>query len=502
MGKITMNNPLIWADVPDPSVIRVNSTYYMVSTSMHSMPGCPIMKSNNLRDWQLVNYVFETLEGNDAHNLKDGHHIYGKGSWAACLRYHNGVFYVCFSSNDMNQFYVYTTNNIEQGPWERHVIDGLYHDPSLLFDQGRVFVIHGNGRISITELTEDATARKRDGVNQLLFETESEGIGLRCEGCHAYKLNGYYYLFFIEWPSTGNRRRRQLCYRSEDLFGPYERKIILDDDMDYDNQGVAQGGIVETAEGEWYAILFQDHGAVGRVPVIVPLMWSNNWPLLGINGKVPKSFAAQLPHAEQTAIVSSDEFDYQENRLGLKWQWNHNPDNALWSFTARRGFLRLEAGHLAKSVEYARNTLTQRTEGPRCSAATLMDLRQMKPGDKAGLVALQHHFGTIGVEIADNREKWITMSRKGEDGLEEKVESIPFHGERIYLKMSFNFIDNTDAATFAYSEDGENWRQLGTILQLRYTLDHFMGCRIGLYNYATKQPGGIVDFAYFRYEKW
>lgn len=82
MKESFVTNPILWADVPDPSVIRVDDIYYMVSTSMHSMPGCPIMKSKNLKDWEIINYVFQTLEDNDAHNLMNGQHIYGKGSWA------------------------------------------------------------------------------------------------------------------------------------------------------------------------------------------------------------------------------------------------------------------------------------------------------------------------------------------------------------------------------------------------------------------------------------
>src|SRR5690606_23862116 len=127
---------------------------------------------------------------------------------------------------------------------------------SLLFDDGRVFVIYGNGEIRIKELTEDATAIQPGGINRLLFTTEREGIGLRCEGCHAYKINGYYYLFFIDWPTVGNKRRRVLCYRSRELLGPYEHRVLLDDDMGYFNNGVAQGGIVDTPSGEWYAVLF------------------------------------------------------------------------------------------------------------------------------------------------------------------------------------------------------------------------------------------------------
>lgn len=399
----------------------------------------------------------------------------------------------------MRSFYIYRTNDVENGQWERSVINGLLHDPGLLFDEDRVFVFSGNGGIYITELTADATAIKPGGINQLLFETERNGIGLRCEGCHAYKLNGYYYLLFIEWPKggAGNARRRQICYRSKELLGPYERKIVFDDDMGYHNKGIAQGGIFDTPGGEWYAMLFQDHGAVGRIPYLLPLSWADGWPVFGIDGKAPEQFEVDLPPSPKEPLVISDEFDYTENKLALNWQWNHNPDNGLWSVTERPGYLRLTTGSINESVVYARNTLTQRTGGPACYGITLVDVSHMKPGDHAGLVALQSHFGTVGIKAAENGEKFVAMCVNNGDGSE--TETIRFDGSQIFLKIEFNFEDSTDIAGFYYSADGSNWNRIGGSLEMKYTLDHFMGYRIGLFHYASKEIGGHADFDYFRY---
>ncbi|MEH7177037.1 glycoside hydrolase family 43 protein [Neobacillus vireti] len=500
MSKTILTNPIMWADVPDVDVIRVGTVYYMVSTSMHTLPGCPIMKSENLADWEIIGYVFDTLEENDAHNLMDGKNIYGQGSWAASLRYHNETFYVCFSSNDMDRFYMYQTKDIESGEWKRSTFEGKLHDPALFFDENKVFIIYGCGDIRITELIEDATAIKPGGVNQLLLVTEKENIGLRCEGCHAYKIDGQYYLLFIEWTTNGNRRRRQICYRSDQLLGEYERKVIFDDDMEYHNKGIAQGAIFDTPDHEWYAMLFQDHDAVGRIPYVLSVNWEDGWPMIGIDGKAPRKLELNMPSTSRWPLVISDDFDHKENKLALNWQWNHNPDNNLWSFTKRPGYLRLETGHLANSVLYARNTLTQRTEGPSCIGITMMEISNMKPGDHAGLVALQNSFGTVGIKTEEN-ECYVVMCVNIGDGSEEVVEMIPFSGNRIFVKVEFNFEDSLDLAEFFYSEDGENWCKVGCPLKMKYTLDHFMGYRIGLFNYATTKIGGFVDFAYFHYEK-
>ncbi|MEK3903855.1 glycoside hydrolase family 43 protein [Paenibacillus sp. FSL R7-0179] len=501
MNTAIITNPVLWADVPDVDVIRVGPVFYMVSTSMHSMPGCPIMKSVNLKDWEIVSYVFDTFEDTPAFRLEDGEGIYSGGSWAASLRCKNGIYYVCFSSNDTDQFYIYQTGDIEHGPWERSVIQDLHHDPALLLDEdGRNYVIYGNGDIRIRELTSDLTSVKPGGTDQLLLEGERQGIMLRMEGCHAHKREGYYYLFFIEWPAEGNMRRRQLCYRSRELLGPYERKVILDDNLGYENRGVAQGGLVDTEDGDWYAVLFQDHGAVGRVPCVFPVSWEDDWPVIGDGGKAPLAFDTKLPAVEPKALVISDEFEYTENRLALQWQWNHNPDNGLWSVTERPGCLRLRTGKAADSVVTARNTLTQRTEGPACSAETLLYLGGMHEGDRAGMVALQSGYGTVEVAAGAQGQFTVEMCIQGDGGV-KVVESIPFTGERICLRIDFNFRNGVDEARFFYSGDGEVWQPIGQTLHMLYTLDHFMGYRIGLFNYATRQPGGYADFDYFRYHR-
>ena len=494
----------MWADVPDIDVIRVDDVFYMVSTSMHSMPGCPIMKSKDLAHWELVNYVFDTFEDNPGHNLLDGKGVYGQGSWAASLRYHKGTFYVCFNCNDTHQFYVYRTNDIEKGPWERTVFKEFFHDPALFFDyDDRVYVIYGNGSIHIAELTEDLRELKPGGIRQLLMETESEGISLRCEGGHAYKIDGMYYLIYIEWPKEGSRMRREICYRSSSLLGPYERRIVLEDDMGYHGKGVAQGAIFDLADGSWYAMLFQDHDAVGRIPYLLPVTWQDGWPEIGENGKVPESFTVPLPPCQGKPLVISDEFDHTENRLALNWQWNHNPDNALWSFTERPGYLRLKTGVPAKGILTARNTLTQRTEGPRCQAETKLLLSGLRPGERAGLVAMQSHFGTVGIRM-EKEGCFLSMCINDGNGGEKEVERIPWMQEEVFLKITFDFADSRDIAEFFYSADGKEWFSIGGSLKMLYTLDHFMGYRIGLYAYASpeaEKPSGYADFAWFHYKK-
>lgn len=495
MSKAIIKNPIIFSDIPDVDVLRHGDNYYMVSTTMHVMPGCPIMKSTDLANWYIQSYIYDKIEDNDGYELKNGKYVYGRGQWATSLRYNNGTFYACFVCNDMNQTYIYHTKDIESGDWDRFVLQGKFHDPSILFDDdGRVFIFYNCGDVRITELKPDCSGVLEGGIDQLLFSTPKENIGLRCEGCHAYKINGYYYLIFIEWPTDGNGRRREICYRSKELLGPYERKIVMDDDLGYHNKGVAQGAIFDTPDGQWFSMLFQDHDAVGRIPCILPVKWEDNWPVFGIDGKVPESFESPFEESGKYDIVISDDFNHNENKLALNWQWNHNPINDKWSFTESSGYLRLETAQLATSVLDARNTLTQRTIGPKCTAYTHLEFDGLKVGDHAGFVALQSNYGTVGV-VKEEDGAYIEMTTK--DGVQEKKK---LEGKDVYLKVFFDFEDSIDMAEFFYSLDGENWTKLGVSLKMLYTLDHFMGYRIGLYNYATKELGGKADFEYFKYK--
>ncbi len=497
MERTIVGNPIIEADFPDPSVLYRNGTFYMTTTSMHFMPGIPILRSYDLAHWEIASHVYSTFLDNPAHDLSGGADIYGKGSWATSLRYHDGYFYVCFNSNDAGRTFVYRTRNIEAGPWERSILPGAHHDPSLLFDDGGTYLVYGNGSIRIRELTSDAMAYKEGGADRVLVETPRVE-GLDCEGSHMHRIGGVYYLLLIQWPASPPGRRIQWCYRSDSLFGAYEGRVVLDDDLGYGNAGVAQGGLFQ-ADGDWYAMLFQDRGALGRCPVLLPVSWEDGWPALGRAGKVPREFEVPYRPRPAAPFVASDEFDYATEALAPVWQWNHNPDNRFWSVTARPGFLRLVNGSVAGGLERARNTLTQRTLGPACVFSAELDPAGMRPGDFAGLAAFQSRFGYVGVSVADGERRVVMVA--GERGEERIVESAPLASPTVFLEVRFDFRDGRDLATFAYSADGVAWRNIGEPLAMVFRLDHFVGYRAALFSYGTVAAGGYADFAFMRFRR-
>jgi len=488
-------NPIIWADVPDPAVIRVGGDYYMSSTTMHMSPGLPIMKSRDLVTWQLIGYAYDRLGDGVRLTLQNGRNAYGAGSWASSLRCHEGTFYVSTFSSTTGRTHVYRTRDIERGPWKETSFSPALHDHSLFFDDdGRVYMVHGSGTVRLTELSADASGIKAGGIDQVIIPDASRvagpNVGLRAEGSHLRKVNGRYYLFMITWPRGG--MRTQLVFRADRIAGPYEGRVALQD------QGVAQGGLIDTPGGDWFALLFQDHGAVGRTPFLVPVKWEDGWPVLGVDGKVPAALNLPAGSGLVPGIVASDEFTRRpgERALPLVWQWNHNPDDRYWSVTRRRGWLRLTTGRTDGDLLSARNTLTQRTFGPECSGTVALDVSKMQDGDCAGLGLLQKRYAFVGVQRAGDGRSLVMVSN--EPGAPQELESVPLSEEKVYLKADCDFRDRADRAVFSYSLDGRRWTVIGKPLKMVYTLPHFMGYRFALFNYATKSPGGAADFDYFR----
>jgi beta-xylosidase len=487
-------NPIIHADVPDMSMIRVGDTYYMASTTMHMSPGLPIMKSTDLVNWELVSYAYDRLVDNANMNLENGENTYGRGSWAPSLRHHNGVFYASTFSATSGKTHIYKTTSIEKGIWEEISFTPSIHDHTLFFDDdGRIYMIWGVGRLSIAELKEDLSGLK-EGTQRVLIENASapagDNIMLPSEGSQLFKVNDKYYLFNITWVRGG--MRKVIIHRADNINGPYEGRLALRD------RGIAQGGLIDTPEGNWYTYLFRDYGAVGRIPYLAPLTWEDGWPVLGINGEVPDELNLPASKGLSPGIVASDDFKRRrgEPDLPLVWQWNHNPANEYWSINRNKGILRLTTGRVDKDVLQARNMLTQRTFGPVSSGTTVIDVRNMKEGDYAGLIALQKRYGWVGVTMENGQRSVVMINAQSEEPV--VVEKVPLKAKKVYLKIDCDFTDRTDKAYFYYSLDGKKWTRIGDTLQMAYTLPHFMGYRFGLFNYATQSTGGYVDFDYYR----
>lgn len=511
-----IQNPMLWADVPDPDVIRVDDTYYLVSTTMHLMPGAPVMASKDLKNWETVGYIFDRLTDSPKYDLLEGT-AYGRGQWATSLKYHNGKFYALLAPNEqgaMGDTYIFTADKAE-GPWTIVSRMRHFHDCSLFFDDDdRVYVVYGTGEMM--ELKPDLSD-VIEGTHQKIFEREADETGL-LEGSRMIKHRGKYYLLMISHVYAPGRHRREVCYRADNIHGPYEKQVILQSEFggfSYE----AQGTIVDTPDGDWYGIIFQDRGGVGRVLTLMPCRWIDGWPMLGDEeGKVPERVRPLVSNQPETAIVKAD--DFSEPKLGLHWQWNHNPIDEAWSLTERPGYLRLKTNRVVPTLYLAPNTLTQRMEGPQCSGAVCIDLSKMKDGDRAGLAAFNSDSGVLTIkkqgkkltlEMSEQTCKLTDRDKVVESYDEKVIESVALQQPKIWLRVDADFrpqterkgfMPGTDLATFYYSLDGEQWTKIGSDYRLGFDWRRFfMGTKFGIFCYATKKSGGYVDVAEFQYKK-
>jgi beta-xylosidase len=508
-----IQNPMLWADVPDPDIIRVGDTFYLVSTTMHLMPGAPIMKSKDLKNWETIGYIFDRLTDSPKYDLQEGT-AYGRGQWATSLKYHKGRFYALLAPNEqgpMGDTYIFTAEKAE-GPWTILSRMRHFHDCSLFFDDDdRVYVVYGTGEMM--ELKADLSD-VIEGTHQQIFQREEDEKGI-LEGSRVIKHNGKYYLLMISHVYEPGRHRREVCYRADDIHGPWEKQVILESEFggfSYE----AQGTIVDTQDGDWYGIIFQDRGGVGRVLTVMPCRWINGWPMLGDeNGKVPNEVRPLKSGEPETSIVKAD--DFSDTKLGLHWQWNHNPIDKAWSLSERPGFLRLKTNRIVQNLYLAPNTLTQRMEGPQCCGAIEMDLSKMKDGDRAGLAAFNSDTGALTIkkngkklvlEMSEQKVE-LTEREKAVTNVEEKViESIELKQQKIWLRIDADFrptggrFGGTDTATFYYSLDGEQWTKIGSDYRMSFDWRRFfMGSKFAIFCYATKKAGGYVDIDDFKYNK-
>jgi beta-xylosidase len=514
-----IQNPMLWADVPDPDVIRVGDTFYLVSTTMHLMPGAPVMASKDLKNWETVGYIFDKLTDSPKYDLLQGT-VYGRGQWATSLKYHNGKFYALLAPNEqgaMGDTYIFTADKAE-GPWKILSRMRHFHDCSLFFDDdGRVYVIYGTGELM--ELKPDLSD-VIEGTHMHIFQREEDERGL-LEGSRVIKHDGKYYLLMISHVYAPGKHRREVCYRADDIHGPYEKQVILESEFggfSYE----AQGTIVDSPSGDWYGIIFQDRNGVGRVLTVMPCRWINGWPMLGDeNGKVPDEVRPFVSGQPETGIVKSD--DFAEPKLGLQWQWNHNPVDNAWSLTEQPGFLRLKTNRVVNTLYLAPNTLTQRMEGPQCSAYIVMDYSNMKDGDRAGFAAFNSDSGVLTikrigkkyylemseqkVELSDRNKEVTNVDEKMIKGI--ALSQLYPKAKKIWLRIDADFRPvkgrngGADCANYYYSMDGEQWERIGTE-NYRLNFDwrrFFMGSKFGIFNYATKKSGGYVDVDEFCYQK-
>ncbi len=517
-GNGTYTNPLFYDEFSDPDIIRVGDDYYLAGTTMHTVPGLVILHSRDLVNWENISYCFDRFDFNDdAFSLKNKKEIYGQGIWAPCIRYANGQFYI-FSNVNGKGLQCYTSKDI-RGPWEHHNLKGKIYDLSVLFDDdGKIYAIHGYGEVHCTELMPDMSGPIEETDRVIIPNGSAVG-----EGHHMYKIDGMYYLISTDYKPNG----RTLCSRSESIWGPYETCVITADEtfgyhaapltkidgriepdgtkvelgpLDKDATAASnahQGGIVQTQEGDWYALFMMDFHSIGRTVTLAPLTWTEGWPMFGLEGNLGRAprtwFKPNIPAAadEQPHAAYERNEDFNGKQLGRIWQWNHNPDDTKWKL--KGGRLQLQPMP-AEQLMWARNSLTQRVIGPTSTTTVEMFTKGMKDGDVAGLGNINVPCSWLGIVNEGGNLTLCCFEQLHNDTIDTEI-NLPSDG-RIWLRFDGDF--DKDRGHYAYSLDGKDFQQVGSDMKLSYQLISFQGSRMSLFAFNHKgKKGGLVEFDNF-----
>jgi xylan 1,4-beta-xylosidase len=511
-GDGAYTNPLFYDEFSDPDLIRVGDDYYLTGTTMHAMPGLPILHSTDLVNWEFLSYAFDRLDLGPAYRLENGAHAYGQGIWAPTFRHHEGVFYI-FSNVNGERTQKFSAAD-PRGPWTHEQMDGSYHDLSVLFDDdGKAYMVWGYQQIRVAELNEALTGVV-PGTERVILEAGS-GLG---EGIHFYKFGDTYYLISAEYRDS----MRMPAARAPSPYGPWEVIRAISEHEDFglmrgrsinaepflrgvdppfdirepdpssrDRMSLHQGGIVQTPQGEWWGFSMYDANSIGRLTALSPITWQDGWPYFGLPGNLgrsprtwvkPRTGAVQAPRAP---YQRSD--DFSAARLLPIWQWNHAPAEADWSLTERPGYLRLKAQR-APDLLQARNTLTQRAIGPRSQPTVLLDAASLRPGDRAGLALFSRPYAWLAVE---RDAAGLSLVRYDEQSRQQTRR--PLAQSRVWLRADADFMRET--AQFSYSVDGERFEEIGDPFAMVYQLYTFQGVRYALFAFNT--GAGAAGYAAF-----
>ena len=478
-GDGTFRNPVLFADYPDPDIIRVGRDYYFATTTFANTPGITILHSRDLINWTLVSHVADSLGDKPEYDLKNGN-AYRHGLYASSLRYHAGTYYLANTPVGQKTRIWYAKD--VRGPWRYHELEREAFDPGLFIEpDGRAYLATASTADgTITLLTLDAALAHVTDGRKIHYIKGAEGSKIIRRGA-------YYYLFNALPP-----RLALSVSRSRSLFGPWETRDQIDD-----KTGGHQGALVDLPDGRWFGFVMEDSGAIGRMTNMSPVFWQDDWPVWGTPaapGRVPHRAKKPIMGAAFAEPATSD--DFGNAKLGLQWQWNHNPDTSRWSLTERPGWLRLKPT-VATSFWSARNTLVQKGQGPASRAEVKVDIRHLASGDRCG-------FGTFGQFSAN-----LTV-RRGADGavalaMEVTEDTVAgpqtqtrattplATGDALWLRTDMDF--TTDLGRLAYSVDGARWTGIGGSFPLAFAwrTGTFQGEQLAIFCYAPTPSRGWLD---------
>lgn len=508
LGNGKYKNPVLYADYSDPDAIRVGNDFYLIASSFDAVPGLPILHSKDLVNWTIIGHALKRQPPFD-HFAKTQH---GNGVWAPAIRFHNGEFYIYYPDPDFGIYLTKAKN--AAGPWSAPKLveagKGLI-DPCPLWDEdGKAYLAHAyaGSRAGIKSIIVvkkmNVSGEKVIDEGKLVYDGHE--LDPTIEGPKFYKRNGFYYIFA---PGGGVATGWQTVLRSKNIYGPYQRKVVMDQGKSPIN-GPHQGAWINTLSGEDWFLHFQDKGAYGRVVHLQPMKWINDWPVIGIdadgNGIGEPVLIYKKPTiAKQTAIatpVESDEFN--GINLGLQWQWQANP-SATWSFlNPSKGSLRLFSAKMpdsAKNLWDVPNLLLQKFPAEKFTVTTKLTFspNAKLENEKAGLMIAGLSYANLAVKSKkDGLYLVYTVCKSADKGKsEDEKTTIKLTSNEIYLRVS---VSEGAKCLFSYSIGGNDFTAINDVFEAEP--GKWIGAKVGLFCVREQQTNdsGYADFDWFRVE--
>lgn len=504
-GDGTYINPVLNADYSDPDVCvgASGEDFYFTASSFNHLPGLPILHSKDLVNWTIIGHALTSLEPKD---VFDGP-AHGMGVWAPSIRYHAGEYYIYWGDPDYGVYMVKTKD--PAGRWDDPVLvvpgKGMIDTTPLWDDDGRCYLVNGwagsragfKSVISVRELTPDGTK----AITNPVLVYDGNNIDHTVEGPKFYKRDGYYWILA---PAGGVATGWQIALRSKNVYGPYERRVVMEQGKSPIN-GPHQGGWVHTKQGEDWFMHFQDKGPYGRVVHLQPVDWTSGWPAMG---QVAKGKTCGTPYTRykkpnvgKTCPIEnpqeSDEFNTTE--LGKQWQWPANFDQS-WAQPTPDGHLKLYTHKLSKdfvSLWEAPNMLLQKTPADEFTATAKLRFAGKKDGQYVGLIMMGYDYSALVVRRMGEEFQLVQLTCKKADKGGKQTENVLAtlrptdkdmidYDRAIYMDIYLRLTVRQGAKlSFAYSKDGKRFTPCGEPFTFRE--GKWIGAKFG---FVAEEPAG------------
>jgi len=542
-----IKNPILKGFHPDPSIIRVGEDYYIATSTFEWWPGVRLHHSKDLIHWELIGYPLNRISQLDLKGVGAS-----QGVWAPCLTYDKGVFYLLYTV--VNSFYcnMYDTNNYLvtatdiHGPWSEPVaLNNFGFDPSLFHDEdGRKYMVSMvtdhrvpkkyKGRLILQEY--DPVQQKMVGPVKDIYKADK----IFLEGPHILKRKDWYYLFSAD-TGTGELHG-QTMQRSKSVWGPYE--MYQADFMERTSQDEAYSiltsrhhkdillqksghcDLVETQDGEWYAVHLCGRASdqrnpkdaerfpdarrymLGRETAVQKMRWTKeDWLELEDGSNVPKELVPAPICADQYGSTEEERKacfrdDFEEEQLSLEYQSLRIPMTERYlSLTKRPGYLRMY-GRSGLASKFSQTLIAVRLTEYDCRIRTRLEFEPTVFKQMAGLIVMYDTDNYLYLHISHDEDvgKCVTLLKAENKRYEYLTDYLPIPRE---AAIELRAVMQKGVLSFAYQVEGEEWVEIASGVDGTFLSDEacaegwFTGAMTGICCQDLTGFGNYADFDWF-----